>query len=403
MVDAARPTGHAVVRRLTLGQLVFDGLLALLVLGLGEVSAASGGAIMWAATLPFAAAVVLRRLCPWVMIGLAVLAGLVQVVGANANLIGVLVFALLFATTGNDRDPRIRRAGLAAVAVASVGGGVAGATHGLFGDPQTPGSLGGVLMALQIATVAGGAWLVGFVRHQRRLTAEARVAEQIARVEERRVADLFLQEQERNRIARDMHDVVAHTLAVVVAQAEGARYAMARRPELVERTLRTIATTSREALGDVRGLLTELRGEEPAARGQGDAGQVGLFERMRLAGLDLEVADVGELRPLPPAHEEAAHWVLTEALTNALKHGATGEPVTIRRVWDGGVDMSVANAVRPDTTSPVSGTGHGLVGMAERAGLVGGQVEHGLEHGPDGERFVVRLRLPDALRARRPA
>ena len=391
----------ALVRRLGAAQLGFDATLTLVVAGLCVLAGSGqpGWALgSWPAVLIYGLALAVRRLCPWAMVALAVAAGSIQVVTASANLGSVVTLAILFGTAGFDRDRSIRIAGLVAVVTASVGGGIAQSVHGLFGADEHASVESSIAMALQIATVAGGAWLVGLVRHQRRLTGEARVAEQIARVEERRAADLFAHEQERTRIARDMHDVVAHTLAVVIAQAEGARYAMARRPDLVERTLRTIAETSRGALGEVRGLLGELRGESAAERGpQDDVGQAALFERMRTAGLDLEIVDVGQPQPLPTVQEESTHWVLTEALTNALKYGAPGRPVTVRRVWAADLEVTVTNEV--GEAAPGMGAGHGLLGMRERAGLAGGRVIYGV----DGGHFVVRLCLPTGLSFQRPA
>jgi signal transduction histidine kinase len=352
----------SLVRRPTAGQFALDVGLAALVLGVCGLAAGASHSVLggWVSAVLLAAGTGVRRLCPWAMVGLALLGGAVQLVSASANAASALALALLFATTGFDQDRWIRRAGLTAVVVASVGGGVAAGTHGLFGVPDHADLRDGLITAIQIAVVAGAAWLTGFVGHQRRVNAEVRIAERIARVE-------LLHEQERTRIARDMHDVVAHTLAVVVAQAEGARYAMSQHPRVVERALRTIAETCRDSLGDVRRLLGELRGE-PTPVAAGVPGDDALFERMRLAGLNLDVMEVGVQRPLAGPQTEVTRWVLTEALTNALKHGAAGEPVTLRRTWGDELEMAIANAVpaeaRTDgpgraTGSPVSQSGFG--------------------------------------------
>lgn len=386
------------VRRLNPGQVVLDGVLAVVsfgilgLVGLGRHDGVLGG---WPAAVLLAAAVLLRRLSPWSMVMLAVAGGTIQLVGADASVGSGLVLALLFATTGNDPDRRIRLAGLAAALVASLGGGLAAGTHGLIDAVDHPDGRVGLVTGVQIAVVAGAAWLVGFVRHQRRVTAEARIAERIARIEEQRSADLLVHEQERTRIARDMHDVVAHTLAVVVAQAEGARYAMTQHPDAVERSLRTIAETCRGSLGDVRRLLGELRGDqrqEPSDLPDRIPDDDALFDRLRLAGLYLDVDEVGERRTLAEPQASAAQWVLTEALTNALKHGVAQRPVTLQRTWSEELELTVANFVPAGTRSSVGG--HGLTGVAERVRLVGGSSEYHLERSGEGQRFVLHIRLP---------
>ena len=388
------------VRRLNAGQLAFDATLAVVALAICWSAGPDrhGGVLGgWSAVVLLAAAVLLRRLSPWSMVVLAVTGSSIQLVAANANVGSGLVLALLFATTGYDQDRRIRLTGLAAAVVASVGGGLAAGTHGLFDVVAHPDSHDGLVTGVQIAVVAGAAWLVGFVRHQRRVTAEARVAERIARVEERRSADLLAHEQERTRIARDMHDVVAHTLAVVVAQAEGARYVMTQQPDAVERSLRTIAETCRDSLGDVRRLLGELRGdlhEEPSGPADRVPGDDVLFDRMRLAGLYLDVDDRGERRSLAEPQASAAQWVLTEALTNALKHGLAHRPVTLQRTWGDELELTVANLVPSRTLTRAGVGGHGLTGVAERVRLAGGSAEHHLEQAGEGQRFVLRVRLP---------
>jgi signal transduction histidine kinase len=369
------------VRPLTSGQKAFDAVLAVLALGLSGLLAVGtgyGDLVGVFAALLYAAAVALRRWVPWAMVVLATLASLIQLLDTSVNAGSVLVLVFLFATTGSDPDKWIRRAGLAAVVIASVGAGVAGGTVGFPTDSSDADLRSGFVVAAETAAVAGSACLIGFVRYQSRLAAEARVGEQIARIE-------LAHEQERTRIARDMHDVVAHTLAVVVAQAEGARYAMKQRPESASDALRTIAETCRDSLGDTRRLLGELRGDATASTET--AGEDALLERMRLAGLQLDVSDVGVPRPLAEPNATTLHWVLTEALTNALKHGITTDPVTVTRTWGDQLELTVCNAVGRDAS--VLGDGHGLNGIAERVRLADGTAEHRIE----GHQFVLRVRL----------
>ncbi|HWT33662.1 MAG TPA: histidine kinase [Microbacterium sp.] len=202
-------------------------------------------------------------------------------------------------------------------------------------------------------------------------------------------------EQERVRIARDMHDVVAHSLAVVIAQADGARYAAAADPDAaasaqgMAAALGTISTTARSALADVRLLLGQLR------HSQGDGPQPtladleGLYAQVRAAGVELRVA----VDPAPRAEPAAAvqlavYRILQEGLTNAIRHG-DGDAVDVRLAWlPEAVALTVRNAL-PADADPAHG-GHGLIGMRERAQLAGGTLDAGAE----GSAFVVRARIP---------
>jgi signal transduction histidine kinase len=204
-------------------------------------------------------------------------------------------------------------------------------------------------------------------------------------------------EQERTRIARDMHDVVAHSLAVVVAQADGARYIAKKNPDAAEAALATIASTAREALSDVRVLLAQLR------HSQGDGPQPTLvdldrlFEQVRGAGLVVAHEVSGTPLALGTAQQLAVYRIVQESLTNALRHAQPGEPVTVHFGWTPhGLDLTVASAMRAPTgrtgaiKTTAASTGHGVAGMTERALLVGGH----LTAGPESGRFVVRAWLP---------
>ncbi len=201
-------------------------------------------------------------------------------------------------------------------------------------------------------------------------------------------------EQERGRIARDMHDVVAHSLTVIVAQADGARYLAADGTRTADEALSTIATTAREALSDVRLLLERLHYR------QGDLPQPGLgelaalVEQVREAGLEVE-ADQGE----PPGHVPAAtqlalYRIAQESLTNALRHGADAGPVRLDLAWEPGrVRLRVRSPLRfePLRREPSGAqAGQGLPGMRERARLAGGE----LHADRDGAEFVVAAELP---------
>lgn len=239
----------------------------------------------------------------------------------------------------------------------------------------------GVLLLIVSVLALGFAWVSGLlwrvVLRARRTRAAQLQAESLA-----------AEEQERVRIARDMHDIVAHSLAVVIAQADGARYAAAAEPEMATEALTTIAQTARGALSDVRLLLTQLRHRQGDGPQPTLADLETLFAQVRQAGVDPRIT----VDPMPPgeppgAIQLAVYRILQEALTNAIRHGDGA--VDVRLAWlPERVDIEVANRI--GALAPATSQGHGLIGMRERAQLVGGSLHAGLE----GESFLVRASLP---------
>ncbi|HEU4850483.1 MAG TPA: histidine kinase, partial [Terrimesophilobacter sp.] len=187
-------------------------------------------------------------------------------------------------------------------------------------------------------------------------------------------------EQERNRIARDMHDVVAHSLAVVIAQADGARYAGRKDPEAVDAALTTISMTAREALGDVRILLGQLRHSQDEAPQPVLADLDRLFEQFRASGLPVEFDEAGAPTPLATGAQLAVYRIVQEALTNALRHGDSAQGATVAFHWEADAlalevtSATVESAPGEEKAEPAATPGHGLAGMTERAALVGGRL-----------------------------
>ncbi|MEU4016845.1 histidine kinase [Microbacterium sp. NPDC028030] len=231
------------------------------------------------------------------------------------------------------------------------------------------------VMALGFAWVCGLLWRV--VLRSRRTRAAQLQAESLA-----------VEEQERVRIARDMHDIVAHSLAVVIAQADGARYAAATKPEMATEALGTIAQTARGALSDVRMLLTQLRHRQGDGPQPTLADLEALFAQVRQAGIEPRVT----VDPMPPgeppgAIQLAVYRILQEALTNAIRHGDGAVDVHLAWLPDR-VDIDVRNTIPREATTTAGG--HGLIGMRERAQLVGGS----LQAERRGAQFVVHASLP---------
>ncbi len=203
--------------------------------------------------------------------------------------------------------------------------------------------------------------------------------------------------EERVRIARELHDIVAHHMSVISLQAGLAEYVLDVDPPTAKKAIATVGDATREALLDMRRLLDVLRVDHDEAdtdyRPQpGLAGLDDLVSRTRAAGLDIEIAVTGQVRPLPAGPDLCAYRVIQESLTNVLKHAGPararveldyGERTLTVRISDDGA--------KPTRGQPVPSTSHGLRGMRERAELYGGVLT--AEPGPD-RGFIVLLRLP---------
>jgi len=201
---------------------------------------------------------------------------------------------------------------------------------------------------------------------------------------------------ERQRIARELHDVVAHGLSVIIVQADGALYAEAQHPEAPRQALETIASTGRESLTEMRRLLGVLR-DDPDAPGmapQPDLAAVpALIDGFRDAGLTIDHEVEGVVRPVPPAVGLTAFRVLQESLTNVLHHAGATRVVVRVAFRPEALAILVANepGQRRNPQARTDRQGLGLVGMRERVGLLGGRMVAGPT--PD-EGFRVEVEIP---------
>lgn len=388
-----------VFRRLTTTQLAVDVVLGAgwaLINAAPAAVAASPAAVL--AGIGMGAVVALRRAGPPLALALAWVVALGQVlVGTGPLPADLAVLPVLFACAAYAS----RRVRWAAFASGFVGAALATAAVAFpnvlgllaFGHASDY-DLGGSTSFPRNVVVIGGlfvftttvfllSWTAGILYRTWRQSRANRAA---ALEAEREVAA----EQERTRIARDMHDVVAHSLAVVVAQADGARYLRQKDPEAVDDALQTIAATARDALGDVRVLLAQLRhrqadGPQPTV---GDLDR--LLDQLRAAGLRVHREDSGVPLPLATGQQLAVYRIAQESLTNALRHADTDHEVVLRLGWTPhGLDLVVTSALAAHAV-PSNDAGHGIAGMTERALLVGGRLTAGAEEG----RFTVRAWLP---------
>ncbi|WP_314178298.1 sensor histidine kinase [Streptomyces winkii] len=247
------------------------------------------------------------------------------------------------------------------------------------------------------------AWVLGDSLRTRRAY-YAQLEERATRLEKEREAQTKIASAaERARIARELHDVVAHNVSVMVVQADGAAYVLDSAPDQAKQALETISGTGRQALAEMRRLLGVLRTGEGAAvgavgGGDGRSGRDGigeylpqpgveqlseLIEQVRGAGLAVQFTVEGTPRPLPSSVELTAYRVVQEALTNTRKHGGPEVGATVRLRYDADELSLLAEddgrgaerALYED--GGTDGLGHGLIGMRERVGMVGGSLETG--------------------------
>lgn len=254
-------------------------------------------------------------------------------------------------------------------------------------------------VALPLA-VLGAAWLAGLAlrfldraetsRQQQEVAQEAEAA---ARLETEQAFEIARLRMDQARLARDVHDVVGHSLAVILAQAESAQYLPDDDPARLKQVLATIAGSARSSLTDVRQVLADPAGTERPAR-------VDELERLvegaRDTGYDLDPVATGTPRPLPPELAAVAYRVLQEMLTNALRHGRRDAPVRVEQRWPDSSDrelvLQVQNATTPTQAAPDPGSGQGLDGMRRRLESVGGHLA--VVRDADRGTFTVTARMP---------
>lgn len=210
-------------------------------------------------------------------------------------------------------------------------------------------------------------------------------------------------EQERTRIARDLHDVLAHSLAVIAAQADGTRYLSQDQPKAVLDALENIAVSARHALVDAQRVIEGVR-DDGLVTPQPRLTDVGpLVERMRQGSLKVQQSETGTPVEIGAGQQLAVFRIVQECLTNALKHGGRGTAVRLHFDWSGpGLTMHVASELPAsvsiggtDAGGEVARVGRGIPGMRERAHLAGGW----LSSGPDGEQFRVTVFIPYGSRS----
>ena len=312
------------------------------------------------------------------------------------------VYFLALLSAGAYTDHRLRSWGRAASLAAIFGLWLYRAVS------QDYAGFGGSILALQLysllsaAVMFGLGWFVGDTmrarrRHEAALEAQtAALADRTQELEQEREANAHRAVlAERVRIARELHDVVAHHVSVMGVQAGGARHVLARAPDQAQQALTAIEASSRQAVQELHRLLGFLRhsDETDGLAPQPSLEQLGaLVTQMREAGLRVAVTVEGEVQLLPPSVDLSAYRIVQEALTNTLKHGGTSEALVTVHYARQAVEVEVLDDGQGlGSHTQQNGSGKGLLGMQERVKLHGGE----LDVGPRAEGgFRVWARLP---------
>lgn len=383
-----------------------DGFWAVFLLGLSVLSGAvkdspHAAPMAWYAvvTVLLCLVIALRRRMPERMLVLAAVVGVAQLALDVEPLLAdfaLLVIAYTVAASGPRWASRF----------ALIGGLCAAPLAQLRWPEEKSSTAGNLALVVFLAVPFALAWVLGDSLRTRRAYF-AQLEERAARLEKEREAQAKVAvAAERARIARELHDVVAHNVSVMVVQADGAAYVLDTAPDQAKKALETISGTGRQALAEMRRLLGVLRTGEHQEGGeyvpQPDVEQLDdLIEQCRTSGLPVDYKVEGNPRPLPSGVELTAYRIVQEALTNTRKHGGPNTGASVRLVYfDDGLGLLVEDDGKGAPhehyeEGGVDGQGHGLIGMRERVGMVGGTLDAGPRPG-GGFRISALLPLKPA-------
>lgn len=384
-----------------------DVFWAVVLLGLSGMSLASGmfdagreEILAIPVALGLSTVVALRRRFPEKTLLLAIAVGVLQLVGdvrPNIGNFAMLVITFTVATIGERWASRLALVcSLSAAALSQV-----------RWEAEPGGSWPQQIFVTVIMTVPFVlAWVMGDSLRTRRAYF-SQLEERAARLErEREAQSKVAVAAERARIARELHDVVAHNVSVMVVQADGAAYVMDAAPDQARQALETISSTGRQALAEMRRLLGVLRTGDTREGGeyvpQPDVEQIeDLVDQVRRTGLTVDFKVEGTARPLPSGVELTAYRIVQEALTNTRKHGGPDAGASVRLVYfDDGLGLLIEDDGRGAAhelyeDGGADGAGHGMIGMRERVGMVGGTLDAGPRPG-GGFRISALLPLKPA-------
>src|SRR5262249_17540215 len=378
-LDERRPRGRR--------SFAFDLALALLATAteVGQVIGAEGTPSAWALVLAVVAggALVLRRTAPVAVLATTLVAG-VAIVALGDDPSGLSAGIALY-TTAAFCDLRVSLAALALTA--AVAATLSAATADTPGR-QTSATFGAVIAA----GLSIGVWGLGaYAQTPRRDLPELEERAASAEREREQLARIAVHE-ERASIARELHDIVAHSVSVMLVGVRGARDVLRTAPGRAEETLARVERSGEQSLTELRRILALLREPEQAAESRPQPSLAELNELVagyRAAGLPVRLEVVGEPLPLPSGVELSVYRIVQEALTNALKHSDPAN-VTVMLAFRGTrLELEIVDDGTP--TLGAATTGQGIIGMRERVALLGGELETGQR---EGGGFRVAARLP---------
>ena len=379
------------------------GLLALSLFGSNSLRPSGAGELAGdiVITLLVTGPVLARRKHPTAAFAVAI-AGLLAALSTNLRVSGggwalPTVIVLLY-TLAAYRPRQISLCGLL-ICLAVIAVGVPSLSHAAASTKTA-------WVALELAVPIACSWIFGDSVAYRRAH-NAWLEERARRAEAERDAKARLAAAaERSRIAREMHDIIAHDLSVIVGLADGGRYAAAHSPERSSQALGAIASTGREALSELRrllGVLTEDHGRAADLAPQpGIADLEALLDRVRAAGLPVIAVMQGDPAGLSEGQQLTVYRIVQEALTNTLKHaGPAATAKVILGYADGAVDVQVTDTGLGAAAGSSDGDGRGLHGMRERAAVYDGTLQAGPVLSGGGWRVAAHLPAPGSMAAAR--
>jgi len=253
----------------------------------------------------------------------------------------------------------------------------------VVGEGHAPSPVFALSVGAALVAFVGVAELVRLRRQRSTAIAESRREEALRQASE-----------ERLRLARDLHDIVAHNISVINVQANTALHLMHRQPERAQEALTTIHEVSKQALVELRtvlGVLRDVDNEAPRTPVPGLGELDALFERSQAAGLAVRMIQEGERRPLPTDVDVTAYRIVQESLTNSSRHSGSGRATVRLSYGESDLCVEVDDDGPTLRSSGTNGSGKGITGMSERAQALGGTLQAGPRAGGG---FLVRARLP---------
>ena len=372
----------------------FDVALALLATGVGLVEVTSGDdprVVVVLLTAIAGAALVLRRKAPLAVLATTLTAGaaIVAINDETGDPIEASSLIVLIAvyTVGATCERRTSLMALVPTVLAVAG--LSAATADVPGRETS--ALGGAIIATAITV---GIWALGaYTQTRRRYLRELEERAAQAEREREQLARIAVHE-ERASIARELHDIVAHSVSVMLLGVRGAREVLRTTPEVADETLARVERSGEQSLVELRRILALLRERTQEAESRPQPSLADLDELVagyRNAGLPVQLDVVGQSQPLPSGVELSVYRIVQEALTNALKHSKPTRVMVTLAFRDSGLELEVVDDGTAPAEPSVSTPGQGIIGMRERVTLLGGELETGRR---DGGGFRVAARLP---------